>query len=417
MFQDIRRPKKSLREILPGRASVAEVEPSYEEAAPTVDQYVSRPVRQPRSRGWGLVVVALLIVGLGYWVSRQVATATVTITPKQTIINLADASLSLPYEVATLDPISAARPVTATEARPVERKATGKIVIYNAFSSAPERLVANTRFMAASGKIYRISGAVTVPGLKGDVPGSIEATVTADAPGESYNAPLTDFTIPGFKGTPREKKLYARSQTPITGGFAGTERVVPEAEKTALVTELKSEIIARAKQQAEFQIPKDYVLLPDGLEMTWTERVEGASTVASSSLVVEGTPQVLLAKRSVLDEKIVAAGNLDPSDHLSISNLENLELNFTNVAALAAATTPGSRVANVSARGQLKAQMPLDPEELANKLAGQSKAEANVVFQQFPGIASAVPSFHPPWIRSFPNDPSRIKINLVSETN
>lgn len=43
----------------------------------------------------------------------------------------------------------------------------------------------------------------------------------ADGYGTEYNSAETDFTIPGFKGTPREKSFYARSKGTITSGFIG----------------------------------------------------------------------------------------------------------------------------------------------------------------------------------------------------
>jgi len=61
------------------------------------------------------------------------------------------------------------------------------------------------------------------------VPGSIEVTVYADEPLSKYNIGLTDFTVPGFKGAPQFETFYARSKTPMTGGFTGMEPVVEES--------------------------------------------------------------------------------------------------------------------------------------------------------------------------------------------
>jgi len=107
----------------------------------------------------------------------------------------------------------------------IEKKATGKIKIFNVFSSKSQTLVASTRFETADGKIYRISNSVTVPGSVSQgnkvIPGAVSVNVLADQAGEQYNIGLTDFTIPGFKETSKYEKFYARSETEMTGGFVG----------------------------------------------------------------------------------------------------------------------------------------------------------------------------------------------------
>jgi len=127
----------------------------------------------------------------------------------------------------------------------IERHAAGRIIIYNTFSKDPQILVRRTRFEAPGGKIYRIKDNITVPGAdpRGNQlePGSIEADVVADAPGETFNIGLTDFTIPGFKGTARFEKFYARSKTPMTGGFSGTSPVISEEEISALESSIKGD--------------------------------------------------------------------------------------------------------------------------------------------------------------------------------
>ena len=46
--------------------------------------------------------------------------------------------------------------ISATTTQDVETKATGSIIIFNDYSAAPQKLVANTRFETSSGLIYRI---------------------------------------------------------------------------------------------------------------------------------------------------------------------------------------------------------------------------------------------------------------------
>ena len=62
--------------------------------------------------------------------------------------------------------------------------------------------------------IFRIPKTVTIPGAKLEsgelIPGKLEMEVTADNAGEKYNIEPSDFTIPGFKGSPKFEKFYAK---------------------------------------------------------------------------------------------------------------------------------------------------------------------------------------------------------------
>jgi hypothetical protein len=102
------------------------------------------------------------------------------------------------------------------------QKAKGTLVISNSFSSEPQSLVATTRFESTDGKIFRLTEGVTVPGMKGTTPGTVEANVIADATGTSYNIASGTFTIPGFKGSPKFEKFSARTVKAMAGGSDGS---------------------------------------------------------------------------------------------------------------------------------------------------------------------------------------------------
>jgi hypothetical protein len=103
-----------------------------------------------------------------------------------------------------------------------ERKARGKVVIYNAFSADPQPLVATTRLETTSGMIFRLTTGVTVPGVTSiagkEEPGAIEAEIVADQSGDTYNISPTTFTIPGFKGNAKYGKFSAKLLSATTGG-------------------------------------------------------------------------------------------------------------------------------------------------------------------------------------------------------
>src|SRR3989338_9895204 len=105
-----------------------------------------------------------LFFGLSFFFSK----ATVTVVPKSAS-GTVDASFEaiqgsvtadLPFEVMSVDGEEKTT-VTSTTAVDAKQKASGQVVIYNAYSTAPQKLVATTRLADKDGKIYRITEAVT----------------------------------------------------------------------------------------------------------------------------------------------------------------------------------------------------------------------------------------------------------------
>ena len=89
-------------------------------------------------------------------------------------------------------PLSLVGEVTSENEVTIKTEASGKIVVYNNYSTAGQKLIKDTRFETPNGLIFRIKDAVTVPGKKtvgGEtVPGSLEVTVYADKEGDSLCA-------------------------------------------------------------------------------------------------------------------------------------------------------------------------------------------------------------------------------------
>src|SRR3989344_1829781 len=116
------------------------------------------------------------------------STASVTIHPRVERVSFDDSYIArknalpgeLQFEVMTLQK-KMSKQLEATEMQNSEIKASGKIVVYNNFSEASQRLIINTRFESENGLIYKIPASITVPGIKTingkKVPGSIETEI------------------------------------------------------------------------------------------------------------------------------------------------------------------------------------------------------------------------------------------------
>ena len=122
-------------------------------------------------------------------------------------------------------------------------KSQGTITIYNDYGSAPQELVATTRFVTPDGKIFRLVNDTTVPGATvgaggAITPSSVDAAIIADQGGSAYNVgPVSKLTIPGFQTNSAKRDSTARSR--------GRRR----AEEAARIRFLRRPILRRPRHR------------------------------------------------------------------------------------------------------------------------------------------------------------------------
>lgn len=420
--------KKSLRDIFP------ESSHSGEQDEIVTNYYSPEPVnnhhKKIQLKGWpvkaGLGVLGLAIVlGVGYGISAQFANVTVKVTPKQgrlLISNVYEASrggqANLKFVLASNIQDEATLSVTTTGKEQVQEKARGQIIIYNNYGSQPQALVATTRFQTPSGLIYRTPTAVTIPGTSKDskgqvIPGQVEITVIADKAGANYNIPSSDFSIPGFKGTPKATKIFAKSKTAMTGGFIGERGKVSEVDKAKAETELQKILTAKIAQKLKPQIPDDYLLFDDAIVMNFTETVLPSGDTpdkATFKMTVNATG--ILFNKEELSKYLASQQVPDYQDEpVAITNWGELKFTLQNKDGL---NVNSLEKINFKLEGNGHLVWSFDEKSLKNKLRLASSNNYKEVFDKnFPTIQTASVIFSPPWIRTVPSDENKIKV----ETN
>ncbi|MFC1625390.1 hypothetical protein ACFL1O_00750 [Patescibacteria group bacterium] len=285
----------------------------------------------------------------------------------------------------------------ATGIKNVSTKASGQIVIYNTYSSQSQVLITTTRFETPDGKIYRINERVVVPGN-----GSVEATVYADKPGEEYNIDFADFTIPGFKDGPRYEKFYARSKTPMTGGFEGEMSVVSDEDSVNLKKELENNIRTELMTKANLQKPEGFLLYPDAIEITFSqntieEKPEIFTLNETGTLFAFLIPEKSLSK--ILVKKYL---NEDLQNKVIVQNLENLEFELIS-------KDLEKELVIFKLKGTAKFVWVIEEEKLKEALVASPK-NLKQVFESYTAIEQASVVYRPSWWHFFPNKTSRIKI-------
>jgi len=303
--------------------------------------------------------------------------------------------------------------IQANGQKDVKIPATGTVVIYNAFSSAPQALNIDTRLEGSNGKIYKTLTKTTVPGMnKSGTPGSVEVSIYGSVPGVEYNSGPLDFKIFGFKGTPKYTKIYARSKGSIAGGYVGKAPDVLDADKTTALNNLKTSLQAKLLQQATDQTPDGFILFKDAIFVNADDSSISSVFNKDNSVTYteNGTLYGILLNEKDLTKKIasdnVAKYNGDGSD-VYIQNIKNLTFSLSNKDNTSFADIQNI---NFNLSGSSKIIWKLDVNKFTADLLGKSKSDFTQILAEYPNIDSATLKLSPVWKMSIPDKTKNIKV-------
>jgi hypothetical protein len=376
----------------------------------------TRYERKGQSVGTLAFIATLLIILIGGSLLTFVFNhATVTITPKsqdltdfRKTISFAQASEdtvdTVLYTLATTS-ISQSKELTPTAAKKVESKASGKIIIYNNYSSDPQRLIKNTRFESSAGKIYRINTSVTVPGKSADKPGSVEVTVYADSAGSDYNSSPTDFTIPGFKGAPQFSTFYARSNGPITGGASGNVSSASLTDVNAAKDELALELAQDIKDKLGKEKLDGYVGLYNAIDITYEDNESDVLAGNTNTYQVTATGYLMFAKGDELAETVAESIRDYKGEPVRLDYTDKLSYTRKDTDRLATATS-----LDILAEGSPRVVFLTDEAALKSLVAGKKRADFTSLMKGIASIEGAEISFSPLWLSTFPEETSKISV-------
>lgn len=397
-------------------ARVSELKEEYSSIPP---QKMELPPRYRSNRkklwltaGFGFAAVAFALLSI-------FDNATLAYTPKSTPLTFENEIYSaaktgageLLYSVVKLSG-DKGKTVAAAGLQEVSRKASGVIVVYNNASSEPQRLIENTRFESSSGKIYRIQSAISIPGKKGDAPGTLEVTVYADEPGESYNSEPTDFTVPGLKGTPRYASVYARSKGAMTGGFVGQEKTVNEADLAQARSELRAALTEELTTRAQAEVPPDFILFPSLSSVTFEDLPQSSSGGTDTANVnLRGHLYGVMFKRSDLSKELAKGKTaFTAQESVEIVSFDTLRLSFSGTPPTE--LLPAARI-NFKVDGTATLAWKTDEVSLKSDLKGRGKKEVSSILKNYPTIVNAAVTLRPFWRTEFPEEANKISIKRL----
>lgn len=438
-------PKQVVSDVTPpgGRRSVRNIpvplrsyryrdDAAREEETVEETDATDEPMRIPPPRGggrrrarwilWSIVVVTILVLGVVVLIATSGATVTVVLKTQPATVAFqgigttatTTVGLSVPYQPITVD-ASEKTSLDPEGNKSVERKAAGTIIVYNNFSTAPQRLIKNTRFETPNGLIFRIPESIIVPGKTTTggktVPGSIETPVSADQAGAQYNIALSDFTIPGFKNNAaRYAGFYARSKTAMAGGFIGMAPFVSpdkvRAARAALRKTLEDKLVSAAKAK----VPDTAVMFSGGYAFTSISVPEVETADKKVEVTERGTLTAFAFGRNALALYIAQHLSI-PGYHdapVSFEKWEEVSFDFINKATFDKANPDGQ--VRFELRGTGKLTWTLDEERLKTALVGKQKNETVTVLASYPAIERSQVVIRPFWRSAFPENVKKISV-------
>ncbi|MEK7461729.1 MAG: hypothetical protein AAB586_01525 [Patescibacteria group bacterium] len=306
--------------------------------------------------------------------------------------------------------------VSASGETSEEKKASGTIIIYNT-SVTEQRFRATTRFETPDGQVYQVPDAITVPEKKviggKENPGTLEIVVYAERPGKEFNIGLTDFILPGLKGTSLFSSVYARSKTNMSGGAIAGERAIKNEDEVAAKSQLEKLLKEELISEAKAQVPEDFILLSSLSSVTFWDLPQTDSDNENSVMInmhadLSGIifKKVDLANRLVADKIMLAIG-----ESVDIVELDSLGFAFINNTATD--SIPSDEI-RFSVQGEAIAIWRVDEVALKSDLIGKSKRDLPSILNNYPTIIKATATIRPFWNSSFPEDGANISLKKLS---
>ncbi len=371
-----------------------------------------------KSKKWlfgGLTVLAIVV--FVFVMMTIFSSAKVSVTAKSQPINIsmkieAGPEMSgvsrVPYEIIKITKTKSVS-VEATEEEMLERKASGKITIYNNFSNDPQRLITRTRFESPEGLIYRIPESVVVPGKTASGPGTIEVEVFADEPGEKYNINKADFTIPGFKNdSARYKTFYAKSSVGMAGGFVGRVKKIDNTTRETTLKTIDTELQAEIQKELSLQTPANLVMLQNAIFFE-SKELSQKDSGDTATLTKEATGYALMLNKDRLS-KVITEKYLSTSSPWQ--DIESMIEDFSSVKTAGLNSTPNGEAMSLGLQGEAIAKAKVDINLLSESLAGAKRSSISSIVDQFVGIESVKASIRPAWKRSFPDRADKIYVDI-----
>lgn len=300
--------------------------------------------------------------------------------------------------------VTVTRPVVPTVTETVSEKASGTIKITNT-NGSDQKLIKNTRFESAEGKIYRVRDSIVVPAL-----GTLEVKVFADEGGESFNTTSATFKLPGLKNSDLYDKVTAETVSAISGGFSGTRKSIDSAEKKKIASELEDELIEAVRAGKSYGGPGLIIKKTTSADIgEVTETAQGDQVLFTLSAEAKA---LFVLKEDLGAALATEAGSAVQSKRIAFKG------EVPQLTALEAFDSAqyGKKPVQIQVAGEHTLTYTIDKAQLAKDLAGSPRDSVKDLLGKYPEIEKAIATVRPFWRSTLPGNPEKITVLLEGET-
>jgi len=278
--------------------------------------------------------------------------------------------------------------------------ATGKIKIINNHTRS-QTLIKTTRFLSATGKLFRLSKTISVP-----AGGELMADVYADQEGEKYNIGPSKFTIPGLSAS-LQKKISGISETSMSGGVVKIG-VLTQVDLDNAQKEFTQNLNTRIYEKVGTEISQDEKLI---IKNEIKEQIN-SNKIGEEISGFEITAKILVQTVKVNNDELLknAKENYQNklSDKVSVINW-NLE-NFTqNIQSMDLKNK--SAILDISLTASVQGAFDINKFD-KTEIVGFDQKGVEYYFSQYPSIKNVEVHFSPFWVKSIPAVSDRIEIEV-----
>jgi hypothetical protein len=302
----------------------------------------------------------------------------------------------------------------ATGTQDAGTKATGKVTITNKYSSSAV-FIAQGTILTSAGQNFVLSAAVTVPGdavtlVNGSIvetPGTVDASVTAQATGEAGNLAPSTFSVAKYSS----KLLYATSTVAFTGGTTKTLHLVTDddlanaqiALQKDITTAGATDVTAKANQGSlKIDTSKiDSEILSVTPNQKAGDQVDTFTLDMRLSLFAVGFVEKDLQSLTLS----LAKADIGPNKMLLNADQNQVTYSVTD-------TDVNNGIIKITSTFTGKTGSKLDLDQIKDKITAKSKSSALKYLQSVDGIKSANLTVWPSFLKMTPVLGSRIKVNF-----
>jgi len=439
--------RRTIREIPVGRVdSVKHVEHVERaehveitvKSAPKVtqDKKIEKKIKKNTRLPWlfSILGIIVIIAGIAFGVSGHFATATFNLVSRVLPVNVNNTYIipslgsasstslgSFGYEIFSLSG-SASTTVPASQGSFTQTKAQGTITIYNSYSSQSQKIVAGTRLTNNSGLIYRLSSSVIVPGFTSSgastIPGSINASIVADQPGNQYNISgsdsISDFKIVAYKGTPKYSGFYGRLTGDVSGGFSGTQTIIAPILLASTTAILQNKLVTDLSHNVSASIPSGYVMYPNIYSASFGKTIVTTIDSKTAKINLTATLFAIIFNKNNFAKYLAGASSTNSFGSLGYTEpgIESLSVAFSNQKDFSALKKT-NLIARITGSFNLVGVIPVNT--IKQAFSGISISKTGDILKKYAqsiDLLNSSAEVNPPWVTTVPTDQSHIIINI-----